>query len=148
MWAIPQQLRQEGHHFRRQVELGRYYVDFASLEECLVIEVDGGTHASDRALAKDHDRDAYLRARGFRVLRFWNNEVLGNPAGVYEAIESTLAQAATPTLDPSPHGGGRRRSGDNPLVARSRRVRKPRAQEVVSPSPMRGGVRGGGSSSP
>jgi len=144
MWNILHQFRQQGHHFRRQVKLGSYYVDFAKLEEAIVIEVDGGTHAADEAVAKDAVRDRYLTARGYKVLRFWNNDVLMNPDGVCRMLELALACVATPTLDPSPQGGGRRRSGTNPLAKRSRRERKPKAQGEVSPSPMRGGARGGG----
>src|SRR3954462_484689 len=74
MWRILHQFRQQGHHFRRQVRLGPYYVDYASLEEFIVIEVDGGTHTTDEASRKDSVRDGYLKTRGFQVLRFWNND--------------------------------------------------------------------------
>jgi very-short-patch-repair endonuclease len=151
MWNILRQLRQQGHHFRRQVQLGPYYVDYANLEEAMVIEVDGATHTTDEAIEADAVRDAYLRSRGFEVLRFSNSDVVHNPAGVFDVMVLTLARLATPTLDPSPHGGGRRRSRTNPLETRIRRPRQPRRpdpQKAMSPSPMRGGVRGGGDSSP
>ncbi|MEP7241672.1 MAG: DUF559 domain-containing protein, partial [Devosia sp.] len=141
MWRILYSLRRVGFHFRRQVQIGAYYVDFACLQPSIAIEVDGATHGDDLAQSNDAMRDDYLSGRGFRVLRFWNNDVMVNPDGVWQVIVEALEQAASPTLDPSPHGGGRRRNGNNPLVARSRQERKPRAPKVVSPSPMRGGVR-------
>jgi very-short-patch-repair endonuclease len=112
MWRILHPLRQQGYHFRRQVEIGTYFVDFACHRPATVIEVDGETHASDLAKSNDAVRDDYLQGRGYRVLRFWNNEVTGNPEGVYHVIErcltERLSELAPPTLDPSPQGGGRR----------------------------------------
>jgi very-short-patch-repair endonuclease len=113
MWSILRPFRDAGHHFRRQVQLGAYYVDFVSLSHSLVIEVDGDTHGTDLAQGNDAVRDDYLKGRGFRVLRFWNNEVMTNPDGVYLVVERVLAErseaVAPPTPDPSPQGGGRRR---------------------------------------
>jgi very-short-patch-repair endonuclease len=77
-----------GAKFRRQMPLGRYVVDFVCLEQRLVLELDGGQHA-DRTGA-DQDRDAWLRARGFRVLRFWNNEVMEDLPGVLARIACEL----------------------------------------------------------
>jgi adenine-specific DNA-methyltransferase len=71
-----------GFKFRRQVTIGSYVVDFLCVEAGLAVEADGGQHTVDR----DAKRSAYLEARGLRVLRFWNNEVLGNPEGVLETI--------------------------------------------------------------
>ena len=84
--------------------MGRYIVDFASHRARLVIEIDGGQHA-ERASA-DAERTRFIQAEGYRVLRFWNNEVLTNIDGVLEAIQSALT--TTPTPDPSPQGGGER----------------------------------------
>ena len=75
LWYWLRAHRFAGHKFKRQVPLGRYVVDFACLNRSLVIEVDGGQHADS---ARDRQRDAWLRARGFEVLRFWNNDVLKN----------------------------------------------------------------------
>jgi very-short-patch-repair endonuclease len=80
--------------------VGNYIVDFVCLEKRLVVEVDGGQHA-DRA-SYDGERDAWLRERGFRVLRFWNNDVMQNIDGVKETILKALN--STPYLDPSPQG--------------------------------------------
>lgn len=87
-------LRQiEGHKFRRQHPLGNYIADFVCIEGKLIVEVDGGQHAE--RLADDAMRTACLEVQGFRVLRFWNNEVLGNIEGVVERVREAL-------LDPHP----------------------------------------------
>jgi very-short-patch-repair endonuclease len=110
MWSILQPFRNAGYHFRRQVQLGAYYVDFVSFSHSLVIEVDGGTHTTDVAVRNDTSRDDYLKGRGFQVLRFWNNEVMMNPDGVYLVLERALAErslrVSPPTPNPSPQGGG------------------------------------------
>jgi very-short-patch-repair endonuclease len=79
--------KQLGVRFRRQSPIGNYIVDFVSFEAKLVIEVDGGQHAES---TKDGSRDKYLKSQGFRVLRFWNNEVLGNIEGVLDKIGRML----------------------------------------------------------
>ena len=97
------------HHFRRQVPLGPYYADFASHSARLVIEVDGWTHATEAELAHDRRRDAFIRSEGYDVLRVTNVDVMENLDGVMLVVMAALeksAQAATPTLDPSPQGGG------------------------------------------
>lgn len=84
--------RQLAHaKFRRQVPLGPWIVDFVSFAHRLIVEADGGQHADS---VRDQRRDADLAARGFHVLRFWNNDILGNPDGVTETIAATLARAA------------------------------------------------------
>jgi len=70
------------------VTIGPYIADFVCLDALLVIEVDGGQHAEARAY--DSVRDDFMRGQGFRVLRFWNNDVLGNMEGVFETILSAL----------------------------------------------------------
>jgi very-short-patch-repair endonuclease len=106
-WHLRHRLPVSDTHFRRQVRLGRYIVDFASHRKKLVIEIDGGQHVEQAAA--DAERTRFLEAEGYRVVRFWNNEVLTNIDGVLEAIQSALA--TTPTPDPSPQGGGERRHG-------------------------------------
>lgn len=73
-----------GFRFRRQHPVGRFVLDFVCLERKLVVEVDGGQH--DEQSAKDEERTTWLEAQGFRVLRFWNHEVLGNTDAVLEEI--------------------------------------------------------------
>ena len=99
-------------HFRRQATIGPYYVDFACHTNRLVIELDGGQHASGVQAGRDVERDAFLRSNGYRVLRFWNNDVMQNVEGVLTVIADALASAAPPTPDPSPPlRGGRGRRG-------------------------------------
>ncbi|WP_068829653.1 endonuclease domain-containing protein [Pseudomonas sp. BMS12] len=73
-----------GLKFRRQKPIGRYIVDFVCLEHFLVIELDGGQHAEQAW--QDGERDRYLEERGYRVLRFWNHQVLGEMEAVLERI--------------------------------------------------------------
>jgi very-short-patch-repair endonuclease len=83
--------------FRRQYPISRFIVDFCCFEQRLVVELDGGQHAE--AGAFDQRRTEFLVAEGYRVLRFWNNEVMENIDGVLERISEAL------TL-PSPKGRG------------------------------------------
>jgi very-short-patch-repair endonuclease len=76
-----------GFKFRRQVPLGPFIADFVCFEERLVIEVDGGQHAGS---LQDRRRDRWFAANGYRVLRFWNNEVLSNLEGVMAVLAQTL----------------------------------------------------------
>ena len=88
---------QLGAHFRRQEPMERYVLDFVCFATKLVVEVDGGQHAESAA---DPVRDAFLRAKGFRVLRFWNNEVMENIEGVLETIAGALTSAPPPLPSP------------------------------------------------
>jgi very-short-patch-repair endonuclease len=81
-----------GHRFRRQVAIGPYIVDFVCLSRRLIIEVDGGQHSED--VAQDRARTAWLER--LHVLRFWNNEVLGNIEGVYDVIVGHLTGGIPP----------------------------------------------------
>src|ERR1700733_9755934 len=83
-----EQLRQppfKEYHFRRQATIGPYFADFASHQLCVFIEVDGGQHSLS---ASDETRTQYLEAKGYRVVRFWNNDVLENTEGVLTAISA------------------------------------------------------------
>ena len=98
-----------GYKFRRQHPLGNYIVDFVCLEAALVLEVDGGQHAEYED--KDAIRTQWLEAKGLRVMRFWNNEVLSNIEGVKLAIWNCLLGVQPPS-QPSPcqwEGEGQRR---------------------------------------
>jgi very-short-patch-repair endonuclease len=89
LWKQLRAKQIEGLKFRRQQPIGEFIVDFVCFEKKLVIEVDGGQHA--RAREKDHQRDRKLTEDGYTVLRFWNNEVLENLAGVLEVIRRKCA---------------------------------------------------------
>jgi very-short-patch-repair endonuclease len=87
LWSSLRARRLVGAKFRRQVPIGAYVADFLCHEARLVIEVDGGQHAES---ARDQRRDRWFNDNGFRVLRFWNNEVLGNLEGVLTVIAAEL----------------------------------------------------------
>src|SRR5262249_8282521 len=76
LWMRPRDHQLAGAKFRRQQPLGRFVADFCCLEHKLVIEVDGGQHASN--VESDRARSAFLERYGYRVLRFWDHEVLQN----------------------------------------------------------------------
>jgi very-short-patch-repair endonuclease len=88
LWRKLRSRSLDGHIFVRQEPVGPYTVDFICREARLIIEVDGGQHADN-----PHDvvRDQWLTSHNYRVLRFWNNDVLGNVAGVLETIATALA---------------------------------------------------------
>jgi very-short-patch-repair endonuclease len=87
LWFAVRDRRLDGHKFVRQEAIGPYIVDFVCREKKLVIEVDGGQHAES---VRDRVRDAALAADGYRVLRFWNSDVLGNKDGVLTVILAAL----------------------------------------------------------
>jgi very-short-patch-repair endonuclease len=96
-----------GWKFRRQYPVGSFIVDFICVEKNVVIEVDGGQHAENEAL--DRQRSAYLNKMGYRVLRFWNNQVLQETEAVLTAIFVILANGKqnSPSPQPSPPLGER-----------------------------------------
>jgi very-short-patch-repair endonuclease len=90
LWSKLRGRQDAGHKFRRQAPIGPYVVDFLCSQRKLIVEVDGGQHAA-RAVA-DAQRTAFLEREGYRVIRFWNNEVSGNLEGVFEAIHQALSE--------------------------------------------------------
>jgi very-short-patch-repair endonuclease len=84
LWSALRHKQIEGFKFRRQVPIGEFVADFACLSQRLIIEADGGQHDAERE--KDAARTAWLNARGYRVIRFWNNDVLDNLEGVVQTI--------------------------------------------------------------
>ena len=83
LWARLRDRRLGGFKFRRQHPLGQFIADFVCLEKRLIVEADGEQHVGSEY---DAFRTAELEAQGWRVLRFWNNEVRDNPDGVAAAI--------------------------------------------------------------
>ena len=111
LWSPLRSRRFRSYKFRRQHPIDRFIVDFVCIAQRLVIEVDGGQH-QDQAAA-DRARDLSLLELGFRVLRFWNNDVLSNTQSVLEEIAKYLdAPALTP--GPSPAGAGEGSLGSQP----------------------------------
>jgi len=97
LWQRLRARQLEGVHFRRQHPIGENFADFCCTSLKLVIEVDGGQHSES-----EHDikRDAWLRLRGFTVLRFWNNEVLSQTEGVVTRILETIVELKASTPPP------------------------------------------------
>jgi very-short-patch-repair endonuclease len=87
LWSMLRGGRVAGHRFRRQQIVFPYIVDFACLSAKLIVEADGSQHADDRYDAR---RDAWLSERGFRVLRFWNNDVLARSEHIGGAVYAAL----------------------------------------------------------
>jgi very-short-patch-repair endonuclease len=87
LWAALRNRRLIRHNFRRQHPIGDFIVDFACTEHRLAIELDGGQHAGNPV---DVCRTAWLQNQGWKVIRFWNNDVLSNTAGVIETILRAL----------------------------------------------------------
>ena len=92
MWRVLRGRQFENSKFRRQEPIGQYIVDFVRLERQLIIEIDGGQHNQQPEIKKDEIRTKWLEKKGFKVIRFWNNDVLLNIEGVairiLEAINS------------------------------------------------------------
>jgi very-short-patch-repair endonuclease len=88
LWAALRGRRLEGFEFRRQHPIGRFIVDFACTKHRLVIEADGGRHHENPSDAR---RTAWLEGQGWRVLRFWNNDILANTEGVVSTILQALS---------------------------------------------------------
>lgn len=98
LWRHLRAHRLSGQKFRRQQPIGAYIVDFVHFGARLVIEADGGQHS---ACASDVARDAWLTSQGFRVLRFWNNEILQNTESVLAVIADALAAPLSPVPSPA-----------------------------------------------
>ena len=84
LWRHLKAKQLNGLKFRRQEQIGRFVVDFVCFEKALIIEADGGQHALESE--KDEERTLWLNAQGYRVLRFWNHEILTNIEGVLETV--------------------------------------------------------------
>ena len=115
LWRLLRDRRLSGFKFRRQVPVGPYIVDFLCVGAKLIVEADGSQHAES---PRDTIRDAYLESQGWKVLRFWNNEVLQNREGVLETIFAHAKQTLIrPFGPPSPRG---RRGAEWRLSSRGR----------------------------
>jgi very-short-patch-repair endonuclease len=90
LWRELRKLEIEGRHFRRQVPVGRYVVGFACMTSRLVIELDGSHHGEAPNKERDSARTRWLNFEGYRVLRFWNNDLVENLDGVMQTIYAEL----------------------------------------------------------
>lgn len=94
LWRELRAHRFLGFKFKRQQPIGRYIVDFACLSRKLLIEIDGSQHLD--AVAHDEARSAWLQSQGFRVVRFWNHDVLARTIEVMDAIHAALESRPSP----------------------------------------------------
>ncbi|MCR5872104.1 MULTISPECIES: endonuclease domain-containing protein [unclassified Sphingomonas] len=99
LWTALRAKRLEGVKFTRQVVIGPYIADFVCRSRKLIIELDGATHDDS---THDDGRTAYLETQGYRVIRFWNNDVMNNLDGVLAALSEALDTAPLP--NPLPGG--------------------------------------------
>ena len=127
LWSKLRRKQIRALRFRRQFPIGPYIVDFVCLQVKLIIEVDGGQHGAEN----DAIRSAWLNERGYRVLRFWNNDVLGNIDGVVQTIAS---EVIAPSDAPLPRRAALRLSP--PSLGRGE-------DKVHFPSPTTEGLRRG-----
>ena len=127
LWRHLRHWPMQGTHFRRQVPIGPYVVDFACMAARLVVELDGSQHGIDENIARDAGRTGWLEAAGYRVIRFWNNDLINNMDGVLESIRVALHGASNAEPAPFRH---RRTQRHHPTPAR---------QAARRPSPSRGG---------
>jgi very-short-patch-repair endonuclease len=98
LWRLLRSRRLASMKFPRQVPIGPWIVDFVSFEQRLIVEADGSQHAESE---NDKQRDYNLSERGFRVLRFWNNDILMRSQSVMEMIVDVVAQSPSPVCAPS-----------------------------------------------
>jgi len=117
LWKRLRTIETTGTHFRRQVPIGPYVCDFACLAARLVIELDGSQHNTDEHRAKDERRTRGLESEGYRVIRFWNNDLAHNMEGVLETVYAALYGSRDAEMQPLKHKRFRRR---HPTPARLR----------------------------
>ncbi|MBI1883568.1 MAG: endonuclease domain-containing protein [Chlamydiae bacterium] len=104
LWEFLRSNRLAKFKFRRQVPLGPYIVDFVCQKQRVIVECDGGQHAQ-RQKTYDDERDQWLKIEGYRVLRFWNNQILKEHEAVLQVIYEACADTPHPTLSPKGRGG-------------------------------------------
>ena len=105
LWGQLRARRLGGHKFRRQWTLGRYIADFCCVEAALIVEADGGQHTRE----EDRTRTHFLESEGYRILRYWNNDVLTNMDGVLQRI---LEAPGGPRKEEDPHPSLLPRAGE------------------------------------
>ena len=125
-WRRLRDFQTEGTHFRRQVAIGPYIADFACMAARLVIEIDGSQHNAAKQKAYDEQRTRWLQLEGYRVIRFWNIDLVQNMEGVLGTVYAALYGSRDAETQPLTHS---RRKRLHPTPARNAR----------RPSPSRGG---------
>jgi very-short-patch-repair endonuclease len=128
MWRQLGRLGTKGTHFRRQVPIGPYIADFACLASRLVVEIDGSQHGDEPNRSRDEKRTRWLESEGYRIIRFWNNDITQNAAGVMDVICAALYGTRHTAPKVLKHG---RKRGVTPLR---------RAARADPPPPGEGGT--------
>jgi very-short-patch-repair endonuclease len=126
LWRHLKRMETSGTHFRRQVPIGPYVADFACLASRLLIELDGSQHGESVNKMKDDERTRRLESEGYRVIRFWNNDIIENLDGVLDTVHAALYGSRD--IDPIPLKHLRRK-----------RIHPTPARVARRPSPSRGG---------
>jgi very-short-patch-repair endonuclease len=103
LWQMLRLRQTGGSRFRRQVPIGRFIADFVCHAARLIVEIDGSQH--DLPSEQEASRTRFLESEGYRVLRFWNNEVLDNPEGVLSVISGNLRSVTPAQTLPHQRGG-------------------------------------------
>ncbi len=118
LWKRLRAIEMDGTHFRRQVPIGPYVADFACLAARLVIELDGSQHNAEEQKDKDARRTRWFEREGFRVIRFWNNDLSQNIDGVMETVYAAVYGSRDNDAQPLKHRRWHRR---HPTPARAAR---------------------------
>lgn len=105
LWNIIKNRQFFGYRFRRQFPIGEYIVDFVCREMKIIIEIDGGQHNEAQNIEYDNKRTVFLENLGYKVVRFWNNEIDNNLSGVYDKLMVIFNISITPS-QPSPSREG------------------------------------------
>ncbi len=94
LWYHLRNRRLKGIKFRRQQRIGNYIVDFVAYESKIIVEIDGGQHNEPSGISHDRERTTWLEGHGFKVIRFWNNDVLKNTDFVLTSILDEVGKVA------------------------------------------------------
>ena len=103
LWRALKELPIDGTHFRRQAPIGPYVVDFFCPARRLIIELDGGHHNDDETAKRERERQLWLEREGYRVVRFWNSEIIGDLTAVLERIYVELYGLRQAEAEPLNH---------------------------------------------
>ena len=106
LWSIIKNRQFFGYRFRRQFPIGHYIVDFICREKRIIVEIDGGQHNEKQNIEYDTKRTEYLSSEGYRVIRFWNNDIDDNICGVYERLKIAFGIDCITPPQPSPSREG------------------------------------------
>ena len=139
LWRHLKKFETEGTHFRRQVPLGPYVADFACMAARLVIEIDGSQHGDEPNRTRDEARTCWLESEGYRVIRFWNNDIVQNPEGLLDVIYAALYGSRDTDPRPLKHKRRLRDREDHPTPARSARRPSPSSGRLRPSSTCYGG---------